>query len=128
MNRIPTGTVRGLRQKLLHWFAANRRELPWRVSPTPYQVWVSEIMLQQTRVEVVKGYYARWMLRFPTLVELARADEDEVLGLWQGLGYYSRARRLLDGARFVVRERAGELPSEPLALLEVPGIGPYSAG
>ena len=120
--------IRALRRSLGAWFAANRRPLPWRGSPTPYEVWVSEVMLQQTRVDVVEAYYSRWMARLPTIEALASAAEDDVLGLWQGLGYYSRARRLLAGARFVVREKAGLLPSDPLELLEVPGIGPYSAG
>ncbi|HSC86426.1 MAG TPA: A/G-specific adenine glycosylase, partial [Polyangiaceae bacterium] len=87
---------------LLAWFDRNRRPLPWREQPTPYQVWVSEIMLQQTRVETVKDYYRRWMSRFPDVESLAAAEESEVLRLWQGLGYYSRARRLLEGARYLV--------------------------
>jgi A/G-specific adenine glycosylase len=94
----------------------------------PYRVWVSEVMLQQTRVEVVRDYFARWMQMLPTLRSLAAADEEQVLGLWQGLGYYSRARRLREGANFVVRELGGVLPAEPEQLLRVPGIGPYSAG
>ena len=85
-------------------------------------------MLQQTRVEVVRSYFQRWMEVLPTLGALAEADEEQVLGLWQGLGYYSRARRLREGARFVVRELGGELPSDPKRLLDVPGVGPYSAG
>lgn len=91
-------------------------------------MWVSEVMLQQTRVEVVRSYFERWMQVLPTLQALAAADEDDVLGLWQGLGYYSRARRLREGARFVVRELGGELPADPKQLLAVPGVGPYSAG
>lgn len=85
-------------------------------------------MLQQTRVEVVRSYFERWMQVLPTLGALAEADEEQVLGLWQGLGYYSRARRLREGARYVVRELGGELPSDPKRLLDVPGVGPYSAG
>jgi A/G-specific adenine glycosylase len=130
MTKGPLGArlVARLRRELLAWFAEHRRELPWRGTPTPYQVWVSEVMLQQTRVETVKAYYERWMRRFPDIETLARADEGEVLGLWQGLGYYARGRRLLEGARWLVRERAGELPASTEELLEVPGIGPYSAG
>ena len=85
-------------------------------------------MLQQTRVDVVKDYFERWMARFPSVESLARANDEEVLHLWQGLGYYSRARRLLDGARYLVREMGGHLPSQTQELLKVPGVGPYSAG
>lgn len=120
--------IQQLQRTLLAWFAENRRDLPWRREPTPYQVWVSEIMLQQTRVDVVRDYYLRWMKRLPTIEALAHAEESDVLLLWQGLGYYSRARRLLEGARFLVREKGGELPADPEELLSVPGIGPYSAG
>ncbi len=113
---------------LVNWYDKNRRTLPWRERPTPYGVWVSEVMLQQTRVDVVRDYYARWMQRFPTLRDLAGAQDSEVLHLWQGLGYYSRARRLLSGARFVQAEFDGQLPRKTAELLRVPGIGPYSAG
>src|SRR5690606_24309512 len=97
----------------LTWYRKNRRALPWREDPTPYQVWVSEVMLQQTRVEVVRDYYTRWMATFPDVETLARADEDDVLSHWQGLGYYSRARRLLAGARHVVSRLGGQLPESP---------------
>lgn len=117
-----------VRRALLNWYRENRRALPWRDDPTPYQVWVSEVMLQQTRVEVVRDYYARWMKTFPNLESLAQASDDQVLSIWQGLGYYSRARRLLSGARYVIRECGGELPAEPDELQKIPGIGPYSAG
>jgi A/G-specific adenine glycosylase len=121
-----------LRQALLAWYGEQARELPWRARrgerADPYRVWVSEVMLQQTRVEVVRGYFERWMQELPTLGSLAAADEEQVLSLWQGLGYYSRARRLRQGANFVVRDLGGTLPAEPERLLEVPGIGPYSAG
>ena len=125
MALIPSARVDELRRALLGWFAENKRDLPWRRSPSPYRVWVSEVMLQQTRVSVVEGYFARFMARFPTLEALAVAREEEVLGLWQGLGYYSRGRRLLDGARHVLREFEGRMPSEPSELLKGPGIGPY---
>lgn len=121
-----------LRRELLAWYDRERRVLPWRAAPgevaDPYRVWVSEVMLQQTRVEVVRGYFERWMQVLPTLHALASAEEGDVLSLWQGLGYYSRARRLREGARFVVRELGGELPAEAKRLQAVPGIGPYSAG
>lgn len=106
--------------------------MPWRAprgsAADPYRVWVSEVMLQQTRVDVVRSYFERWMQVFPTVASLADADEEQVLGLWQGLGYYSRARRLREGARFVVRELGGSLPADPERLQQVPGVGPYSAG
>src|SRR5580704_11995747 len=90
------------RDELLRWYEANRRDLPWRKSADPYGVWVSEIMLQQTQVPTVVPFWTRWMERFPTVESLAAADEQEVLALWQGLGYYRRCRLLLEGARFVV--------------------------
>ncbi len=116
------------RAALLRWYQEHQRKLPWRGAPSPYGVWVSEVMLQQTRVEVVRDYYSRWMEKFPTLSDLARSKEDEVLHLWQGLGYYSRARRLWQGAKYVEQELGGQLPSEPEVLTKIPGIGPYSAG
>lgn len=120
--------ITDIRRNLLSWYRKNRRALPWRDAPSPYQVWVSEVMLQQTRVEVVRDYYARFMECFPTVESLARGNEDQVLSIWQGLGYYSRARRLLLGARYVVSELGGALPHDPAELQKIPGIGPYSAG
>lgn len=120
--------IRALQKALLKWYGAHRRDLPWRRAGDPYAVWVSEVMLQQTRVSVVIDYFERWMERFPTVEHLARASEDEVLQVWQGLGYYSRARRLREGAQYVCREHRGELPRDVMALREIPGIGPYSAG
>lgn len=120
--------IRGVVDPLLRWYRRNRRELPWRNDGDPYRVWVSEVMLQQTRVDVVVDYFARFMERFPTLAHLAQAEESEVLQMWKGLGYYSRARRLLAGARYCVEHHGGALPPTASALLGVPGIGPYSAG
>ncbi len=117
-----------MRAALLGWYAAHRRDLPWRRTGDPYAVWVSEVMLQQTRVSVVVGYFERWMQLFPTLGHLARASEDDVLHAWQGLGYYSRARRLREGARFVCERYGEKLPEDVERLLTIPGIGPYSAG
>jgi A/G-specific adenine glycosylase len=118
----------GLRKSLLEFYDERKRDLPWRRSSDPYGVWVSEIMLQQTRVETVIPYYLRWMERFPTLVALAEADEDAVLSTWSGLGYYSRARNLRRAAR-VVRERfGGVLPESVEELRELPGVGEYTAG
>lgn len=125
---LDSEVLRELRFELLAWYEAHRRDLPWRRASDPYAVWVSEVMLQQTRVSVVVDYFDRWMERFPTLERLARASEDEVLHVWQGLGYYSRARRLRQGAEYVCREHGGVLPSDVPTLLTIPGIGPYSAG
>jgi A/G-specific adenine glycosylase len=113
---------------LLPWYDGVRRDLPWRRTRDPYAVWVSEMMLQQTQVATVIGYYERWMRRFPTVSALATAAEDDVLHAWQGLGYYSRARNLWRGARAVVSEHGGKIPRTAAALRALPGIGPYSAG
>lgn len=117
-----------LRDSLIGWYESERRDLPWRRTRDPYAIWVSEVMLQQTQVKTVLGYYERWMKRFPTVAALAAAEEADVLHAWQGLGYYSRARRLLSGARAVADRHGGELPRELDALLALPGVGPYSAG
>lgn len=117
-----------VRTALLGFFDARARPLPWRETSDPYAIWVSEIMLQQTRVETVIPYWERWMERFPHVDALASAEEGEVLKAWEGLGYYSRARNLRRGAA-VVRDRfGGDLPRAPETLREVPGIGPYTAG
>ncbi len=113
---------------LLAWYAVNARSLPWRETADPYAVWVSEIMLQQTRVETVAPYYQRWMARFPNLQSLAQADQQEVLQLWEGLGYYSRARNLYKAARLVVERFAGKLPATREELESLPGIGRYTSG
>jgi A/G-specific adenine glycosylase len=111
---------------LLAWFARSRRDLPWREEPRdPYRVWLSEVMLQQTRVEVVVPYYHRFLRRFPTLEALAAAPRDEVLALWSGLGYYARARNLHEAARAAAR--LGGLPRTARELAELPGFGPYTA-
>ena len=117
-----------LSEKLLTWYKANARSLPWRGVDDPYQTWVSEIMLQQTRVETVIPYFKEWMDRFPDLHSLAEADQDEVLSVWEGMGYYSRARNLHRAAKQVIDEWQGKLPSDPGELQELPGIGPYTAG
>lgn len=117
-----------VQRALLDWYAVHRRNLPWRRTRDPYAVWVSEMMLQQTQVATVTAYYEAWMRRFPDVTALARAHEDEVLHAWQGLGYYSRARRLLAGARAVVERHGGRVPDDVAELRTLPGIGPYSAG
>jgi A/G-specific adenine glycosylase len=109
-------------------YATVKRDLPWRRSRDPYAIWVSEIMLQQTRVQTVIPYWERWMQRFPTVRALADAPLDDVLAVWAGLGYYSRARNLKKGAEAVTARWAGALPSRASELREVPGIGPYTAG
>jgi A/G-specific adenine glycosylase len=110
------------------WYEAEKRDLPWRGARDPYSIWVSEVMLQQTRVETVKRYYDGFLARFPDVGTLAAADEDAVLGAWSGLGYYRRARMLHQGAQYVVDELGGCLPDSPAALREIPGVGPYTAG
>ena len=116
-----------LRSSILRWYRKNRRDLPWRRTRDPYSIWVSEIMLQQTRVETVIPYYERFLARFPDVESLAQAPEAEVLAAWSGLGYYSRARSLRQAAGLVAREHAGRLPDDPAALRTLPGIGPYTS-
>ena len=113
---------------LLKWFRANARDLPWRQNRTPYAVWVSEIMLQQTQVATVIDYFNRFLKRFPTVQKLARAKQDTVLKLWEGLGYYSRGRNLQKGAKLIVSDYAGQLPDALDELQKIPGIGRYTAG
>jgi A/G-specific adenine glycosylase len=122
-----TISAAALAAPLLAWYRRHRRRLPWREQPDPYRVWLSEVMLQQTRVETVIPYYERFLERFPTIERLARAREEEVLALWSGLGYYRRARALLEGARRVVREHGGRFPSSLEEALALPGVGPYTA-
>jgi len=117
-----------LRRALLAWYAAHRRPLPWRATRDPYAIWVSEAMLQQTRVGTVEPYWRRFLERLPTLRDLAAADEQTVLSLWSGLGYYRRARALKQAAQAIVERHAGEFPREREAALALPGVGPYTAG
>jgi A/G-specific adenine glycosylase len=117
-----------IQTRLLDWSDAGLRDLPWRQNRTPYRVWVSEIMLQQTRVETVIPYFQRWMARFPTIRALAEADLGEALKCWEGLGYYARCRNLHRAAQTVVQEYNGSLPDDRKALLSLPGIGPYTVG
>lgn len=124
---IPTDAP-DLRAALLAWFDENRRELPWRADRDAYRVWISEAMLQQTRVEAAREHFARFISALPTLADLAAASEDEVLALWSGLGYYSRARKLRAAAGSIVREHGGAFPRELESALALPGVGPYTAG
>jgi len=117
-----------LRRQLAGWYGVRRRELPWREEPTPYRVWVSEIMLQQTQVATVIPYFERFIAAFPTVTSLAEAPEEAVLARWAGLGYYRRCRHLHAAAGQVVAEHGGEVPGDVAALLALPGIGRYTAG
>ncbi len=112
---------------LLAWYDAHRRDLPWRATTDPYRVWLSEIMLQQTTVPTVTGYFQRFLERWPTVKALAQAPQDEVLAQWAGLGYYARARKLHECARLIANERNGHFPQTIEALEALPGIGPYTA-
>lgn len=116
------------RAPLLSWYRKNRRNLPWRENRDAYRIWISEIMLQQTRVEAVKPYFARFMEHFPTVKALADAPEEELLKCWEGLGYYSRARNLQKAAKVIASEYGGVLPASREDLLSLPGIGSYTAG
>ena len=116
-----------LHDTLINWFAENRRDLPWRHSPSPYQVWLSEIILQQTRVNQGWDYYLRFIERWPTVADLAQASEEEVLKMWQGLGYYSRARNLHHCAQQIVNEYGGQFPADFEKLKQLKGIGDYTA-
>jgi len=114
--------------QLLGWYSQHARTLPWRGHPEPYAVWVSEIMLQQTRVETVIPYFKKWMEQFPTVKDLVGASEQEVLNAWEGLGYYSRARNLHKAAKIIVDEYEGKLPRDLVSLRKLPGIGRYTVG
>jgi A/G-specific adenine glycosylase len=116
-----------VRRGLLAWYGRNARDLPWRRTRDPYRIWISEVMLQQTRVETVIPYYARFLERFPTNRSLAEARQEEVLKIWEGLGYYGRARNLQAAARELESSYAGRLPRSSSELKELPGFGPYTA-
>ena len=113
---------------LLQWFQINQRELPWRKTKEPYPIWLSEIMLQQTRVEAVKPYYERFLRTLPTIKDLANADEETILKLWEGLGYYSRVRNMQKAALQIMENHQGIFPSNHTDILKLKGIGPYTAG
>jgi len=126
--RLTPARKASLRRRLVDWYRRERRDLPWRSNRDAYRVWISEAMLQQTRVETVVDYFERFLERFPRLEDLAAADEEEVLALWSGLGYYSRARKLRAAARALVERHDGEFPRTREAALALPGVGPYTAG
>ncbi len=115
-------------KELLNWYDLNKRELPWRATKDPYKIWISEIMLQQTQVATVIDYFNRFIDTFPTIEILALATEEQVFKLWEGLGYYSRAKNLMRCANILVKEYGGKFPETIEALLKLPGIGPYTAG
>lgn len=123
--RMPPKTMS---ETLLEWYGKNARNLPWRKTPSPYHVLISEVMLQQTQVRTVIPFYLRWMTRFPDLKTLAKASEEDILKAWEGLGYYRRARALGQLARQVQMHHCGDIPGEEDTLLSLPGIGPYTAG
>ena len=123
---LDAAQIQVFRRKLIHWYRVHARELPWRGVRNPYATWVSEIMLQQTRVAAVIEHYQRFLQLFPTVVALALAPEDAVLAAWSGLGYYRRARMLHKAAQFIVRELAGAIPGHSVALRTLPGIGEYT--
>ncbi len=125
--RLSGNPLRAFRQNLLAWFRANRREHPWRRNRDPYRVWLAEVMLQQTRIAAVIPYYEKFLARFPDIESLARAPEQDVLRLWAGLGYYSRARNLQRAAREIVAQHSGEFPRDHSAAMALPGIGRYTA-
>jgi A/G-specific adenine glycosylase len=117
-----------LRKSLLAWYRANRRDLPWRRTRDPYGIWISEAMLQQTRVETVLDYWPKFLGHFPDIASLAAAREADVLAAWSGLGYYRRARSLREAARAIVERHGGEFPTDRASVLDLPGVGPYTAG
>lgn len=125
---MESATLASLPDLLLPWYRENKRDLPWRADRDPYHIWLSEIMLQQTRVEAVKGYYARFLSVLPTIDALAACEDDVLHKLWEGLGYYSRVRNLKKAAQVIMHQHAGTFPREYTDVLALPGIGEYTAG
>lgn len=128
MAKAAIKNIKIIASNLVNWFLVHQRALPWRETRDPYRIWISEVMLQQTQVATVIPYYLRFLKRFPTVESLARAPLDDVLILWSGLGYYSRARNLHRGAQMVVERFAGKIPTSRPLIREIPGIGEYTAG
>lgn len=120
--------MKKIREPIIKWYQQNKRDLPWRKEKNPYYIWISEIMLQQTRIEAVMGYYERFLESLPTIQDLAEVDEEKLLKLWEGLGYYNRARNLKKTAQIIQEKYDGEMPKHYEELLELPGIGEYTAG
>ncbi|WP_342536219.1 A/G-specific adenine glycosylase [Sporosarcina sp. FSL K6-3508] len=119
---------KAFQQALLSWYEAEKRDLPWRRTNNPYYIWISEVMLQQTRVDTVIPYYERFIEKFPTMQDLSEAKEEEILKMWEGLGYYSRVRNLQSGVREVVETYGGEVPNTREKISALKGVGPYTAG
>lgn len=120
--------MKKMRKPVIEWYQTNKRELPWRKEKNPYHIWLSEIMLQQTRIEAVKQYYERFLAKLPTIEDLAGVEEEELLKLWEGLGYYNRARNLKKAAQVIQEKYDGQMPKRYEELIELPGIGEYTAG
>ncbi len=125
---IPPAVRRKIRESLLQWFAEHGRDLPWRRNYSPYEVWISEIMLQQTQIKTMLPFYFRWMERFPDAASIAGTSEDELFRYWEGLGYYARAKNLQKAARRIVSEFSGKIPEDFDSVRALPGVGPYTAG
>lgn len=117
-----------MQEHLINWYEKNHRQLPWRETRNPYYIWISEVMLQQTRVDTVIGYYNQFIHQFPIIKDLAESDEEVVLKAWEGLGYYSRAKRIHQTAKIILEKHQGQFPQNYEAILALPGIGPYTAG
>ena len=124
---LNSNSIHVFAKKLLDWYLINKRDLPWRDEPNPYHVWLAEIVFQQTRIDQGMDYYKRLIEHFPTVYVLADADEKEVLQVWEGLGYYSRARNLHSAAKMIVEKYNGTFPSDYESILSLKGIGPYTA-
>ncbi len=120
--------MKKMREPIIEWYQENKRELPWRKEKNPYHIWISEIMLQQTRIEAVKQYYERFLKQIPTIEALAEIEEEKLLKLWEGLGYYNRARNLKKAAQVMQEEYEGKMPKHYKELIKLPGIGEYTAG
>ncbi len=120
--------LKKIRQPIVEWYQQNKRELPWRKEKNPYHIWISEIMLQQTRIEAVKQYYERFLKQIPNIQALSEIEEEKLLKLWEGLGYYNRARNLKKAAQIVQEKYHGQMPKRYQELVELPGIGEYTAG
>lgn len=120
--------MKKMRKPIIEWYQKNKRELPWRKEKNPYYIWLSEIMLQQTRIEAVKQYYERFLKQLPTIQDLAEVEEEKLLKLWEGLGYYNRARNLKKAVQVIQEKYSGQMPRHYQELIELPGIGEYTAG
>jgi len=127
-SKIPKLSARIICAKIVRWFSAHQRDLPWRRTRDPYAIWISEIMLQQTQVKTVIPYFERWMRELPTVTAFAKAKPERVLKLWEGLGYYRRARHAQKAAQLIVRDFGGQFPEKFEDVLALPGIGRYTAG